>query len=324
MRSPFPGMDPYLEGSLWTTVHSQLGAEIVRQLTPRLRPRYLALTAERFVVDSADDVSVMRTSIYPDVGVADVRPDAPRGGTAVAAAPVRLATVAPTPVPHLTVEIRDAAHRELVTAIEVLSPTNKRGEGRLEYLAKRQRLLLSSAHLLEIDLLHEGQRVPMQQPLPPAPYDVFVGRAEIRPLTDVYAIPLAASLPAVPVPLSSGDADVPLDLQLALTTIYDLCGYDMAVNYAAPPEVRLPPDEDAGPRSCCVPPASAPDPAFRAAFLPSPLAESVHARGSNTRLCHSASVICRRTSSGSSSAAGASNGGGVRSSSSIKTSSRRR
>ncbi|MBI3361959.1 MAG: DUF4058 family protein, partial [Chloroflexi bacterium] len=27
MPSPFPGMDPYLEGSLWTTVHFGLSAE---------------------------------------------------------------------------------------------------------------------------------------------------------------------------------------------------------------------------------------------------------------------------------------------------------
>ena len=29
MPSPFPGMDPYLEGALWTTVHFSLSAEIV-------------------------------------------------------------------------------------------------------------------------------------------------------------------------------------------------------------------------------------------------------------------------------------------------------
>ncbi|MDQ4078698.1 MAG: DUF4058 family protein, partial [Chloroflexota bacterium] len=42
-------MDPYLEGSLWTTVHFSLSAEIVRQLAPRVRPRYLVLPVERFV-----------------------------------------------------------------------------------------------------------------------------------------------------------------------------------------------------------------------------------------------------------------------------------
>jgi hypothetical protein len=49
MPAPFPGMDPYLEGSLWTTFHFAFGAEIVRQLAPRLRPRYLVLPVERFV-----------------------------------------------------------------------------------------------------------------------------------------------------------------------------------------------------------------------------------------------------------------------------------
>ena len=234
-------MDPFLEGSLWTTVHMQLSAEIARQLAPRLRPRYLALTSERFVLDTTEDVAVARTNLYPDVGVAEVRPRAVGdGGTAVAAAPVRLATVMPTAVPHVTVEIRDAAGRQLVTAIEVLSPTNKRGEGRLEYLAKRRGLLLSTAHLVEIDLLRQGQRVPMQEPLPPAPYYVLVGRAEARPITDVFAIPLAAPLPAIPIPLLPGDADVPLDLQLALTTVYDLLSYDLAVNYAEPTEIPLP------------------------------------------------------------------------------------
>ena len=39
MPSPFPGMDPYLEGARWMGVHGQLIAEIARQLAPLLRPR---------------------------------------------------------------------------------------------------------------------------------------------------------------------------------------------------------------------------------------------------------------------------------------------
>ena len=129
--------------------------------------------------------------------------------------------------------------RRLVTAIEVLSPTNKRRDGRDEYLQKRRRLLMSSAHLMEIDLLREGHRVPMRKPLPAAPYFVFVSRAERRPLTDVWPIALDQRLPVVPVPLLPGDKDVPLDLQSAFTAVYDGLGYDMAVDYARPPEVPL-------------------------------------------------------------------------------------
>jgi hypothetical protein len=51
MPSPFPGMDSYLEGDLWTTVHSAFAVEIARQLTPRLRPRYFVLTNNLTMLD---------------------------------------------------------------------------------------------------------------------------------------------------------------------------------------------------------------------------------------------------------------------------------
>jgi hypothetical protein len=243
MHSPFPGMDPYLEGSLWITVHTQLGAEVARQLAPKLRPKYLALTTERFVLTEPESVAVA-TRGYPDVGVvATGRGEPGSPGTTIAAAPLRLATVMPESVPQITVEIRDASNRTLVTAIEVLSPVNKRGGGREEYLAKRRRLLLSSAHLIEIDLLREGTRVPMRDPLPAAPYFVFLSRAEDRPVIEVWPVALSQRLPAVPVPLLAGDPDVLLDLQQALTNIYDLLGYDLAIDYRKPPEVPFSPEE---------------------------------------------------------------------------------
>ena len=240
MPSPFPGMDPYLEGSLWTSVHFSLSAEIVRFLAPKLRPRYLVLPAERFVMETPESVSVTTASIYPDVGIAQIQLEAaPRKETAVAALPLQIATVMPMSVPHVTVEIRDVAERHLVTAIEVLSPTNKRGDGREEYLAKRRRLLLSPAHLMEIDLLRKGQRVPMQQPLPTAPYFVFLSRAEKRPMTEVWPISLTQPLPVVPVPLLPDDPDILLDLQQIFTAVYDLLGFDLAFDYSQAPEVPL-------------------------------------------------------------------------------------
>ena len=245
MPSPFPGMDPYLEGSLWMTVHTQLSAEIARQLAPKLRPKYLALTTERFVYEEPESVAIATSSLYPDVGVAESgRKELGGAPAAVATPPLRVATLMPTPVPHVTVEIRDTANRQLVTAIEVLSLTNKRGEGREEYLVKRRRLLLSTAHLIEIDLLRQGRRVPMPDPLPATSYFVFLSRAEHRPMTDVFPIALSDPLPAVPVPLLGGDPDVSLDLQAALRNIYDLLGYDLAIDYSQPPEIPLQHDEE--------------------------------------------------------------------------------
>lgn len=241
MPSPFPGMDPYLEGSLWQSVHLQLSMEIARQLAPKLRPRCLALTPERFVYESPDDVAITTRSVCPDIGVRESgRPGTVAGGGGVAVAPLRIATQMPVAVPHVSVEIRDTANRQLVTGIEVLSPSNKRGEGRLEYLAKRRHLLLSTAHLMEIDLLREGERVPMQRPLPSAPYFVFLSRLEDRPIMEVWPITLEQPLPTVPVPLLAEDADVLLDLQQAFTNVYESIGYDLAVDYTKPPEIALP------------------------------------------------------------------------------------
>jgi hypothetical protein len=234
-------MDPYLEGGLWTTVHFSLSAEIVRQLAPKLRPRYLVLPAERFVMETPESIAVSTTDIYPDVAVAETRTvAATTQGTTIMAAPLELATIIPAPIPHVTVEIRDTANRQLVTAIEVLSPTNKRGDGRQEYLAKRRRILLSTAHLLEIDLLRQGQRVPMQKSLPAAPYFIFLSRAEKRPLTEIWPISLKEPLPVVPIPLLPDDRDVALDMQQVFTATYDLLGYDLAVDYTQPPEIPLP------------------------------------------------------------------------------------
>lgn len=50
MPSPFPGMDPYLEGYLWPDVHSALASKIRQQLTPLLRPKYIA-RLEVYLVD---------------------------------------------------------------------------------------------------------------------------------------------------------------------------------------------------------------------------------------------------------------------------------
>jgi hypothetical protein len=150
-----------------------------------------------------------------------------------------LATVIPESLPHVSIEIRDTAHRQLVTAIEILSPTIKRGDRRLEYFSKRRRILVSTAHLVEIDLLRQGQRVPKQQPLPAAQYFVFLSRADERPMNSVWPVALNQPLPTIPIPLLSGDPDTLLDLQQAFTAVYDLLGYDLALDYTQPPDIPL-------------------------------------------------------------------------------------
>ncbi len=245
MPNPFPGMDPYLEGDLWTTVHTDLCSEIARQLSPKLRPKYVALSTRRVVLAPADENGGVGGHRFPDVGILSSHAPSSAPAAAVASAPLILSANLPEPIPHISVEIRDVAERRLVTCIEVLSPTNKRGVGLEEYAAKRFQILSGDAHLVEIDLLRVGVRFPTNEPLPAVPYFVFVSWAGQRQKVQVWPIALAEPLPTVDVPLLEGDAPVKLDLQLALTVIYDIIGYDELVDYTRPPPGVLSPADAA-------------------------------------------------------------------------------
>jgi hypothetical protein len=129
---------------------------------------------------------------------------------------------------------------EVVTVIEVLFPGNKRvgSDGQREYLRKRGDVLLSATHLVELDLLRGGERLPTIEPLPPGDYYAFVCRRQRRFQAEVYAWLLPQPLPPIPVPLAEADADIVLDLQAICTTVYDCAGYDYSLNYRqtiAPP-----------------------------------------------------------------------------------------
>jgi hypothetical protein len=245
MPNPFPGMDPYLEGDLWTSVHTDLCVQIAHQLAPKLRPKYIALSTRRVVLAASDDEEQTNGPRFPDVGILSRHGAGNAPSTAVATAPLILSAALPESIPHVSVEIRDIAHRRLVTCIEVLSPTNKRGTGRAEYEAKRLEVLSGGAHLFEIDLLRAGARFPTSDPLPTAPYFVFISRTERRSKVEVWPILLEQPLPTIPVPLLPDDPDVPLDLQAALTAEYDIIGYDELIDYTQPPPGPLIPEQRA-------------------------------------------------------------------------------
>jgi hypothetical protein len=243
MSNPFPGMDPYLEGDLWTTVHSDLCGEIARQLSPKLRPKYVALSTRRVVLAPPDENEILAGHRFPDVAVLSSQDAGQSPDAAVTTAPLILPASLPEPIPHLSVEIRDVAERRLVTCIEVLSPTNKRGPGREEYAAKRLQVISSGAHLVEIDLLRVGARFPTGEPLPAVPYFVFISHAERRRDVEVWPIALEQQLPVFPIPLLPGDPAAPLDLQEALSVVYNIIGYDSLIDYSLPPPGPLTPTE---------------------------------------------------------------------------------
>jgi Protein of unknown function (DUF4058) len=110
------------------------------------------------------------------------------------------------------IAVRDRHKRELVCVIELLSPAKKRpGPDREAYIAKRDALLRSQAHLIEIDLLRGWERMPAES-IPTCDYCVTVSRVEQRPRAGVWPIRLDDPLPKIPVPLRDPHPDAVLDL----------------------------------------------------------------------------------------------------------------
>jgi Protein of unknown function (DUF4058) len=238
MPSPFPGMDPYLEAShIWEDLHARLANEISDQLTPRLRPRYVAALTPRVTYEAVAIMAVPRT-IKPDVGIYQTQAG-PQSAAAVMemTAPLVRTVMVEEPFHEYALEIRDSATGSLVTAIEILSPINKKpgAEAFAAYHRKRREVLRTAAHLLEIDLLRGGRRPPPLDDLPTAPYFVFLSRADRRGLLEIWPLHFRQPLPLVPVPLQEPDPDVPLDLGKALHAIYERAAYDLRLDYTQPP-----------------------------------------------------------------------------------------
>jgi Protein of unknown function (DUF4058) len=132
-------------------------------------------------------------------------------------------------------QIREVGTGKVVTVVEVLSPKNKRsGEGRVKYDAKRQAVLNSSAHLVEIDLLRTGEAKPMAGGIP-SDYRILVSRANRRPAAELYPFNLRDSLPRFLLPLHSSDREPIVDLQTLLEQVYQEAALELAIDYSTQP-----------------------------------------------------------------------------------------
>ncbi|MEM9219888.1 MAG: DUF4058 family protein [Cyanobacteria bacterium P01_F01_bin.150] len=252
MPSPFPGMDPYLEGYLWPDVHSALANKIRQTLTPLLRPNYTARLDVYLTEDTSPGTGL--GILYPDVEILETHqrpsPIAPNatannGSTSALITPptLSLPVLQPVQVRLTNVEIRDTANNRLITSIEILSPVNKREPGLATYRQKRHRIYQANVHLLELDLLRRGTRPFAQLRLPEVAYCIALTRAKSQQM-ELWPIDLKTALPVVPIPLAGSDPDVPLDLQAMLTSIYEEAAYDLSLDYnQGPPPPALSEDE---------------------------------------------------------------------------------
>jgi hypothetical protein len=237
-------MDPWLESpDPWPGVHTTAVAVLREQLVSKL-PRTYYVDVERRVYLLEDGDPAQRVIVPDTIVLSEGRH---RSRRAAPSRPPRHSPTVLVTVPD-DIEVREprlvvrrVGTRELVTVIELLSPANKThgSHGRDVYLSKRREVLHSRVHLVEIDLLRAGERIPLRDSLPEGDYLVHVSRVEMRPRGEIYAWTVRDEVPEIAIPLAEGDADVTLDLGLVVKHVYDRGGYDRIVDYLSPPDPPL-------------------------------------------------------------------------------------
>ncbi len=245
----FPGMNPYLEHpSLWPEVHSGLIGALMRTLNRQITPRYRAAMEKRVYMDMltviVPDSTVFETGLETGLetgGMASRKPitasparrDRLSGSAVVLTKPERVALPIPEGVTERFLEIREPRKQRVVTVVEILSPKNKRaGEGRTQYLKKRQQILGSSSHFVEIDLLRVGDSMPLSRSCD-TDYEILVSRVEDRPIADRYGFDLQEPIPRFTLPLDYGETEPLIDLKALLDQVYQEAALDLEIDYSA-------------------------------------------------------------------------------------------
>jgi hypothetical protein len=217
-------MDPYLEDpAFWRDFNLTFMCRLSEAIGEALSERYDARLAETIqIVKMSPEV---RKLIHPDIEM-----NRESGQTK----PEFLEEVRQT-----RIEILHRPDRTLVAVLELLSPYSKSGEGFDEYRAKRKTILLQKVHLVELDLLIGGKRLPLSKPLPKADYYALISRAEDRPNCAVYHWRLRDRLPPIPIPLRAPHADIQVELSEVFRDTYERGRYARSLFYSKPPTAPL-------------------------------------------------------------------------------------
>ncbi len=247
MKSPFPGMDPYLERpGIWKQVHTTLLVDIQRHLSARVRPKYQVAIEQRTYLSlfggdqlvGEPDALVIAPYARQAVGMV-------RGAqTVLANGSYTVELPEPEEIRERYLEVRDVATGEAITVIEVLSPSNK-AEDRIRYERKRMHIFASLTNLVEIDLLRAGKPMAMAGNFPRTQYRVLVSRALRRPNGQLFAFSVRQSIPDIPIPLRPGEDEPLLPLNQILHSLYESASYDLFIDYHRPPTPSLDEDDSA-------------------------------------------------------------------------------
>ena len=238
MPSPFPGMNPYLENpDLWSEVHHRLITAIAISIESNLSLQYRVAIEKRTYLDDGEEsfkVAIPDRSVYTQSSIS-------RQTSSTITLPAQSEAVRVTiPVPEEKregyLEIREVETGYVVTAIEVISPTNKRaGTGRDAYEIKRREVLSRPTNLVEIDLLRNGKQMRILSEITPTDYRILVCRGNRRPNAELYAFSVREEIPRFLLPLQPGDSEPLVDLQTLLIQVYNQARFDMAIDYRLDP-----------------------------------------------------------------------------------------
>jgi hypothetical protein len=245
MKSPFPGMDPYLEPH-WLDVHSSFVVGTRDELNQRLPEDLVARSEERVAVESDEG----DRQIGPHVRVFSPSTADPEEGhgSVILEAPFKL-VVQSDPIIERFIRIIDEAG-QLITVLEFISPTNKRPPGLDAYRQKRGELLDSNVHIVEIDLVRAGDWRGLMRPERCPTKGISLYRVTIRTSGRprrgyLFPIHLMDPLPEIPIPLRPADPPVKLKLQPLLDRVYQNGRYGRTIGYRQPLDPPLSSDDAA-------------------------------------------------------------------------------
>ena len=243
MPSPFPGMNPYLEQeAVWQDFHQSFMPAARAALATQVGDEYVVKVEQNLFIHELGAES-RQLFARADVAVSSPSFDKSqaKGASTVAPAYVAVPLPAVDEERHGYLEILDRQHFELVTIIELLSPSNKSGADRAAYLNKRRKYVESGVNLVELDLLRGGTRLPLEN-LPKCDYYALVLRPEEHPQGGIWAFKLTDPLPEIPIPLRAPDPDAKLNLKTLLDRVYEEGDYAKFV-YRTPPQPPLTPEQ---------------------------------------------------------------------------------
>lgn len=232
MKSPFSGMDPYLEAH-WLDVHTRLITYCADELNVVLPENLVARIEDSVAVEDDDwdfrEVGPRLRLFSPatvDPGKVSVR---------IVEVPFKL-VIESDPITERFIGIIDEAG-QIATIVEFISPTNTRQPALDAYLQKRSALLdKANVSVLVVDLVRAGGRRVRPELFPPkgvAPYRATIRVPDRGDRGYLIPISLRLPLPEVQIPLPY-EPWIKIGLQPLVDRVYENGRYAGWLDYGRP------------------------------------------------------------------------------------------